>query len=157
MINTIEKALSQLHYRISNGRYEPKQVDADAYNFIAEWVNQTKLKALEQNKSSRKLAIMFFLQEIEAKQSWSQAEKKLIEFAKYPLEQIEDNFCVRIEQNNIRNWMINNNCDSINGFDFEELTPELQKEFETIFMHPDRNDKIKAKLKNTISEFLIRF
>lgn len=165
MIRTIEKAIERLKFRLENGRYDPNKTDLETVNFIIEWSNNCKLSALQSSELTKKLLIHFFSESMyKTKGDPIKAQKLMAEVLSKPYDFLEEQFCKTyddyqvfrfLDNNDIPNSKIDKDGNIISSF--EQLTPDKQKEFEEIFMMPDRSDKVLKSLRNTLAEFLIKY
>lgn len=157
-ITTISQAIDQFVYRLSNGRFEPKKKDVDSLNFIIEWVNNAQVNKLKENELFSKLFTHVFLQEIQFFNGDAKlAQKKMMEYLSLPLDFYENEFCKKYEFIFMQDFLKQNKAEQFGEVNFEDLSPDKQTEFESIFMKLDNSEKIKKSLKKTIVESIFKY
>lgn len=163
-IFNIEKAFSQMSYRLEHGRYEPNQDDLDAYTFLANWVMESKKQALKNDVLFAKLFCRVFAQEVHFyKGDFKLAQNTMHDYLKHPIEFYYDRFTNEVNDVLMNSYISNLGITSKHPAtltkDEKDVENELLKDdaimdyFEGIL----KEDKVYKSLNNVITEFCNKY
>lgn len=161
---TIEKAFQRLTWRFSNGTFTPNQNDLDALKFIAKWVNNTKLKEIQENTLLAKVYTYTFMMETLYYKDLKFAQFKMNEISKKTIREHYDDFAKEVNQMELNKFRY-----AIGLSDrILDMTPEdIEREDRIVHEHSEdlnklvigkySQDKIDKSLNNQISETINKY
>lgn len=163
-INNIEQAFAQMSYRLENGKYEPKQIDLDAYSYLANWVMESKKQALKKDILFAKLFCRVFAQEVDFyKGDFKFAQKSMHDYLKHPIEFYYEKFTKEVNDVLMNKYIadlgISKKHPALMSNKERELENELLKN-DTIMDYFEgilKEDKVFISLNNTITEYINKY
>lgn len=163
-INNIEQAFAQMSYRLENGKYEPKQIDLEAYSFLANWVMEHKKQALRNDVLFAKLFCRVFAQEVHFyKGDFKLAQKTMHHYLKHPIEFYYEKFTQEVNDVLMNKYITDIGMTQKHPALLTDKERELENELLKDKMIMDffegilKEDKVFISLNNTITEYINKY
>lgn len=153
----LQKAFQRLEWRFSKGNFTPNQNDADALQFLADWVNREKSDRLNQNRYFGKMVIYCLMREIDFFKDVKLAEKKLNEILELPIEYWYDRYRLQRVMRDFQDTM-----DVLNITHFTEVWDKHKDDkgyfdMEAIRTETAENDALMKENKDLLIQSLTRW
>lgn len=158
----IQKAFQRLSWRMSNGKFEPNQNDVDAIKFLADWINRSKEKQIQEHTIFAKMYVYCFIHELKFYKDLSFAQKKLSEILSKPLQDIYDDFRRALNDDELEKFMKEHGLekDFINKekiLEQNNTITKVQKQLKELVIGKWSSEKVKKSLNNQVTEAINKY
>jgi hypothetical protein len=164
-ILNIEQAISRMEWRMKNEKFAPNETDQQATEFLSNWINQQKQKALSENLLFAKVFAYALKNELIFYRDIQFASRKLQEQLELPIEFHYDKIheylnMIELDRYSNQSGLINKHpafrTDEENNKN-NEIIKTKESEFKIYTLGKWKIDQVYRSLNNTITECINRY